>query len=114
MPHDRMSQDLVSFTDAPVGWRAKRQIIRAHRAQLSSDLGVLHHGREARARAEMDEQDSRALGDAARTALDEELGLMRHGLAQAGQSAAAIELTAGKVELVANANNRRLARRFRG
>ncbi len=109
-----MSHDLVPFDSAPLGWRARRQLARAQSAQLSTNLAVFQHGLEAQAMAEMDEQDSRALGDAARTSLDEELGLMRDGLAQAGQSATAVELVARKVEIVANTNNRRLTRRFRG
>jgi hypothetical protein len=109
-----MTRDLVPLDNAPLSWRTKRQLARAHSAQLSTNLAVFRHGLEASARAEMDAQDSQAIADAARTALDEELALLRDGLNQAGQSAAAVELVSRKVELVANTNDRRLARRFRG
>jgi hypothetical protein len=109
MPHH-----LVPFDDAPLNWRAKRQLARVHSAQLSTNLAVFRHGLDAKAMAEMDAQDSQAIGDAARTALDEELGVLRDGLALAGQSAASVELVSRKVELIANINNRRITRRFGG
>jgi hypothetical protein len=106
-----VSQSLVPFDDGS-GWLTSRQLARARRAQLSTDLAVFRHGLQAQAQAEMDRQDTQAIADAARTALDEELALLRDGLAQAGQSAAAIELVARKVELLASSDNRRIARRF--
>ena len=106
-----MSQSLVPFDDGS-GWRTNRQLARARREQLSIDLVVFRHGLDARKKAEEDRQDSQALGDAMRTSLDEELGLLREGLALAGPSAAAIELVARKVETTANINNRRVVRRF--
>ncbi|HEV3322108.1 MAG TPA: hypothetical protein VG147_07970 [Solirubrobacteraceae bacterium] len=106
-----MSQSLVPFDDGS-GWLSNRQLARAHRAQLSTDLAVFRHGLQAQAQAEMDRHDTQAIADASRGALDEELALLRDGLAQAGQSAAAIELVARKVELMASIDNRRIARRF--
>jgi hypothetical protein len=106
-----VSQSLVPFDDGS-GWITGRQLARARRAQLSTELAVFRHGLRAQAEAEMDRQDTQAVADASRTALDEELGLLRDGLAQAGQSAAAIELVARKVELLSNIDNRRIARRF--
>lgn len=106
-----MSQSLVPFDDGS-GWLTSRQLARARRAQLSTDLAVFRHGLQAQAQAEMDRQDTQAAGDASRASLDEELGLLRDGLAQAGQLAAGIELVARKVELLSNIDNRRIARRF--
>jgi hypothetical protein len=106
-----MSQSLVPFDDDS-GWLTSRQVARARKTQLSTELAVFRHGLQAQALAEMDRQDTQAVADASRTALDEELALLRDGLAQAGQSAAAIELVARKVELLANIDNRRIARRF--
>jgi hypothetical protein len=106
-----MPQSLVPFDDGR-GWLTNRQLARAVREQQSTDLAVFRHGLDARRKAEEDRQDTQALGDAMRTSLDEELGLLREGLAQAGQSAAAIELVARKVETTASINNRRAARRF--
>lgn len=107
-----LPQTRTPFDDAPLTRRAKRQVARAHSAQLSTSLEVFLHGLEAQAKADMDGQDSRAIADAARAALDEELGLLRDGLAQAGQSAAAGELVSRKVVLMADANNRRIAQNF--
>jgi hypothetical protein len=106
-----MSQSLVSFDDS-LGWRTNRQLTRARREQLSTDLAIFLHGLDARRKAEEDRQDSQALGDAMRASLDEELCLLHEGQAQAGQSAAGINLVARKVETAANINNRRAARRF--
>lgn len=106
-----MSQSLVPF-DEGSGWLTNRQLARARRSQLSTELAVFRHGLQAQAQAEMDRQDTQAVADASRTSLDEELALLRDGLAQAGLSAAAIELAARKVEMLANINNRRIARRF--
>jgi hypothetical protein len=105
------SQSLVSLDDGS-GGLSKRQMARARRAGLSTDLVVVRHGRNAQALADMDRQDSQAAADALRTSLDEELALLRDGLAQAGQSAVAIELVARKVEMLAGIDNRRIARRF--
>ncbi len=106
-----MSQSLVPFDDGS-GWLTSRQLARARRAQLSTDLAVFRHGLQAQAEAEMDRQDSQATEDALRAALEGEMRLLREGLAEAGQSAAAIELVALKVELLTNLDNRRIARRF--
>ncbi|HSZ06853.1 MAG TPA: hypothetical protein VK778_16820 [Solirubrobacteraceae bacterium] len=108
-----MSQSLVRFDDG-AGWLNKRQLNRTRRAEVSTALAVVRHGFEAQALADMDRQDSQAAADALRTALDEEMALLRDGLAQAGQSAAAIELVARKVELLSSIDNRRIARRFGG
>jgi hypothetical protein len=103
-----MSQSLELFDDGSRRLTSRRAITRVRRTQLA----VFNHGLEAQALAEMDRQDTEAVGDASRASLDEELDLLHKGLAQAGQSAAAIELVARKVELLANIDNRRIARRF--
>lgn len=107
-----MSQSLVPFDDGGSGWLTSRQVVRARKAQLSTDLALFRHRLDAQRRAEEDRQDTQAVADASRAALDEELGLLRDGLAQAGQSAAAIELVARKVELLSSIDNCRIARRF--
>ena len=107
-----MHNDLVSVNDAPLGWRARRQLSRAHSAQLSAKLGVFEHGLKAWMRAEMDAQDSQALAEAMRASLSEEIGFLRDGLTEAGQSAAGVELVSRKTEIMASVNNRRIAQRF--
>jgi hypothetical protein len=77
-------------------------------------LDVHQHFLWTRTLAEKERLDAQAAGDALRAALDEELALLRDGLAQAGQSAAGVELVARKVELLANVDNRRFTRRFGG
>jgi hypothetical protein len=103
-----VSQSLVHVDDDS-GWlTSRRAVARGRRTQLA----VLSHGLDAQAQADMDRQDTQAVADALRTSMDEELALLRDGLAQAGQSAAAIELVARKVELLSSIDNRRIARRF--
>ena len=109
-----MSQSLVPFNDDGGGWLSNRQFVRARRAQASTDLAVYRHGLEAHARAECDRQDTEAVADASRAALEEELDLLNYGLARAGGSAAKAELVARHVERLATINNRRIARRFGG
>jgi phage FluMu protein gp41 len=91
-----------------------RQATKAKRAQAGAELELFRYGLRARTRSEKDQLDSQAAADALGVALDEELRLLREGLAQAGQSAAGVELVARKVELLANIDNRRIARRFGG
>ncbi|HEV3340356.1 MAG TPA: hypothetical protein VG125_08360 [Pirellulales bacterium] len=106
-----MSQSLATIDDGSA-LLSKRQLNRTRRAEVSAGLAVIRHGFQAQALAAMDGQDTQATTDSLRTALDEEIALLRDGLAQAGQSAAAIELVARKVELLSSINNRRIARRF--
>jgi hypothetical protein len=88
------------------------QLARASRAQANTELEIHRHLLRARALAEIDQIDSQAAADAARAALDEELSFLQDGLAKAGQSAAAVEIVARKVELLTNTDNRRFVRRF--
>jgi hypothetical protein len=103
-----VSYSLVPFDSDPGLPTSRRAVVRARRAQLA----VFTHGLEAWASAEEDRQDAQALADAARTSLDEELRLLRDGLALAGASAAGVELVSRKVNLVSNTNDRRIARNF--
>jgi hypothetical protein len=96
------------------GSLSPRQAARASRDLAKSHMRVFRHRLEAWAMAEEDRQDSEAVADASRTSLEQELRLLSEGLALAGQSAAAIELVARKVELQANIDNRRIAWRFGG
>ena len=91
-----------------------RQIVRAQRDEAATALEVHRHFLRSRALADKERLDAQAAADALRAALDEELALLRDGLAQAGQSAAGVELVARKVELLANVDNRRFTRRFGG
>src|SRR5450759_2274473 len=48
-----------------------RQMVKARRAQASTELRLFSYALEARTRAEVDRLDSQAIGDASRAALDE-------------------------------------------
>jgi hypothetical protein len=98
----------------PVLSESPRQAARASRALAKANTRVVCHGINAQAKAEEDRQDTQAVADALRTALDEELALLRDGLALAGQSHAAIELVARKVELLSSIDNRRITKHFGG
>jgi hypothetical protein len=88
------------------------QTARASRTLAKANMRLFCHGLEAQAQAEEYRQDTQAVSDALRYSLDEEIALLRDGLALAGQSAAAIELVARKVELLSNIDNRRISRRW--
>jgi hypothetical protein len=109
----------MSFLPAPLddgsdGGLTPRQLSKAQRAQASAELEIHQHFLWTRALAEKERLDAQAAGDALRASLDEELRLLREGLALAGQSAAGVELVARKVELLAAVDNRRFSRRFGG
>lgn len=91
-----------------------RQVVKARRAQASTELRLFSYALEARTRAEVDRLDSQAIGDASRAALDEEVDLLDYGLARAGSSAAKTQLVARHVERMAAINDRRITRRFGG
>jgi hypothetical protein len=91
-----------------------RQVVKARRAQASTELELFRYGLAARARAEIDRLDSQALADASRASLDEEVDLLDYGLARAGGSAAKVELVARHVQRMATINDRRITRRFGG
>jgi hypothetical protein len=62
----------------------------------------------------MDMADTRAVADATRVALEEEIDLLDYGLRLAGSSAAKAELVARHVNRLSNIDNARLSRRFGG
>lgn len=108
----------MSYLPAPLddnsGGLSSRQLAKARRAQVGSDLEVFRYGLGVRARAQIDQLDSQAVADASRAAFDEEADLLDYGLARAGQSAAKTALVARHVERIATINDRRITRRFGG
>lgn len=96
------------------GNRPSRQLIQASRAQERTELEIFRHGLAARFQAECDRADTEALSDVLTTALDEEVGLLKYGMAKAAGSAAAAELVSRKVDEFSNLNSRRINRRFGG
>lgn len=97
--------------DDPSGLSPRQRAV-ARKAQASSDLEVFRYGVGTRARTQIDQLDSQAVGDATRAALETEFDLLDYGLGQAGQSAAKAALVARHVERTAQINDRRLTRRF--
>jgi hypothetical protein len=85
---------------------------KASRAVAKSHMRVFHHELEVWAMLEEERQESEAVADASRTSLEQELRLLREGLALAGQSAAALNLVSRRVELQANIDTRRITRRW--
>jgi hypothetical protein len=91
-----------------------RHVAKARRAKEASDLEVYRYSLGARARAQIDQYDSQAAGDASRTALEEEMDLLDYGLSRTGGSAAKAELVARHVSRLATINDRRITQRFGG
>lgn len=92
--------------------RSPRQLAVASRAQAKAELEVFRYGLGAHARAQIDQIDSEALDDAARVAMECELGLLDDGLSKAGTSPAKAAIVARHVERNATINDRRISRRF--
>jgi hypothetical protein len=55
------------------------EVQRGARAQRRTDAVVFQHGLETKVRAEIDQIDSQALGDALRVSLNEEVALPEYG-----------------------------------
>lgn len=89
-----------------------RQLARARNAQEATELELFRYHLQARARAEMDQIDAEALGDALEFALDKEFELFDKGMAKAGTSATKLELLQTKLQMESSINNRRANRRF--
>jgi hypothetical protein len=105
---------LPARLDDDSGGLSSWQLAKARQAQASSELEVFRYGLGVRARSQIDQLDSQALGDASRAAFEEECDLLDYGLARAGQSAAKVELVARHVQRMATINDRRITRRFGG
>ena len=93
---------------------SNRQLARFERAKQAGELEVLHYGLRSAVRTACFQIDEQATADAARFSLDEELNLLAYGSARAGNSQAAIELVARKINTLEYIGNRRLIRTFGG
>ena len=96
------------------GVRADRQLTQAVEAQRKTELAIFEHNLQARYLAECDRIDSAAIADVAKTALEEELGVLDFGLDLAGDSLAKKELVSRLVSLQSKIDSARIARRFGG
>ncbi|HEY2767161.1 MAG TPA: hypothetical protein VGI76_02825 [Solirubrobacteraceae bacterium] len=86
-----------------------READRVERARRDAELTLGEYQTLAHLKQEIDRIDSELLGGAAWDSYCREVGLLRKGLALSGGSQAALELLNRKLDLVSNANNRRLA-----
>lgn len=102
--------------DLPAPWegRPSRQLARATRAQEGTELAIFEHQLSARYLAECDRIDSEAIADVTRSALEQELGVLDWGLAEAAGSPAKTELVSRMVGLQSKIDSARIARRFGG
>jgi hypothetical protein len=87
-------------------------LTRAARASEQTELSIYKYHLDARRQAECDRIDSQAIADVARSALEEEMGVMDACLARAGDSLAKRELVARMVALQSDIDIRRITRRF--
>jgi hypothetical protein len=104
---------LPAALDDPTG-PPPRQAAKARRAKDANELEVYRYGLGASGRAQIDQYDSQAAGDASRTALEIETDLLDYGLSRVGGSAAKAELVARHVNRLSTINDRRITRRFGG
>ena len=105
------------MSDLPVPWqggRPTRTVVKATRAAEKTSLAIYEAELAARFRSEVDQIDSRAIADAVKGALDEEMCVLDEALAAAGDSLAKRELISRKLEIMSRINSQRIARRFEG
>jgi len=91
-----------------------RETERAVRADLRAELAIFGYEVDTRIEVEWDRIDTQAAGDMTRAALNEEMDVLDWGLQRANGSPARIDLVSRKVNLLADANTRRIARRLGG
>lgn len=106
-----MSQLPDRFSAPPLH---SRQVRRAAQAQEKTELAIYEHHLAARYQVEVDRIDSAAIGDVAKSALEEEMRVLDWGLEQAAGSQAKAELVSRMVSLQSKLDNARIARHFGG
>ena len=85
---------------------------KASRAHQRAMLEVFQYELDRHVRAQKDQIDTQALGDALRCALNEEMDFLDDGLDRANGSQAKLEILAPKLALYSRKNNARIERRF--
>jgi hypothetical protein len=103
---------MTDLLPSRAGVARSRQLERATRAQEAGELEIFRHHITTRIVAECDRIDSEAVADVAKHALGEEMRVLDWGLAEAGDNFAKRELVGRMVNLQANIDNARIARRF--
>jgi hypothetical protein len=82
------------------------------RTVRNAEIELFHRSVELALTVQMEQRSSQAMTQIAMGSLEDELGLLEYGLARAGNSSAALELVARKVDQLSNLNAVRLARAF--
>lgn len=102
--------------ELPILWdgRSPRSVVRATRATERTELAIYEAELQARFKAEVDQIDSRAIADAVKGALDEEMRVLDEALEQAGDSLAKRELVSRMVAIQSRIDSQRITRRFEG
>lgn len=94
------------------GGRPSRSLTRATRATERTELAIYEAELAARFKSEVDQIDSRAIADAVKGALVEEMRVLDESLALAGDSLAKRELVARLVAIQSRIDGARISRRF--
>lgn len=105
------------MSDLPAVWQAgrpHRSLAKATRATERTELAIYEAELHARFKTEVDQIDSRAIADAVKGALEEEMRVLDEALAAAGDSIAKRELVARMVAIQSRIDSSRIARRFEG
>jgi hypothetical protein len=89
-----------------------RQVAKAAKAAEATELAIYENHLATAYRREIERQESEALADVVKAALDDELDLLDWGLMKAAGSPAKAELVSRKVSVLSSTNTRRLARHF--
>lgn len=103
------------MTELPVPWqgtRPSRSLARATRASEATALAIHEAELAARFKSEVDQIDSRAIADAVKGALEEEMRVLDEALELAGDSLAKKELVARMLAIQSRIDGNRIARRF--
>src|SRR4051812_6710025 len=99
------------MSELPVPWqgnRSSRSVVRATRATERTELAIYEAELQARFKSEVDQIDSRAIADAVKGALDEEMRVLDETLDLAGNSLAKKELVARMVAIQSRIDGNRI------
>jgi predicted DNA-binding protein YlxM (UPF0122 family) len=103
------------MSELPIPWqggRPSRSLARATKATAKTELAIYEAELSARFHAEVDQIESRAIGDAVKGALEEEMRVYDEALELARDSLAKRELVGRLVAIQSRVDSNRIARRF--
>lgn len=94
--------------------RPSRAVVRAAHAAEQTETAIYEHQLIAEYETQIDQIDSRAIGEAVAAAMKEEIRVLDEGLALAGDSLAKKELVSRLIAIQSRADSARIARHFGG